>query len=235
MCGFLRMRIAKPNGQGKWPKHCLKIRNYSLILTQINLMDPEPNIKEKNTGRQSFRIEDDLIVGVYLAKSNESSLSKTEIIKRLFSASEIKKMHLYEEFQNISDKFKQLSIRKGMQNFSDNLRLINEKIDLIATSIFIEETPNYEKINISSSGIGIYLSEKFDYNTIIYLRLTFPPRYNTLFLRTRVVNVIYHDHKATKAFLTGLKYENLSDKNEQFLNQYILKVQINSRSFAQDR
>lgn len=182
--------------------------------------------------RKAYRIEDDVIVQIYIPPSDNQILSKLEVLEHMCSKLDQSKIPIMLEYQKVSDSVTQLLsiIYRTTPQIAEQLNLINQKIDLISSAVFVNQDQKHEKVNLSATGVSMFIEQELVLNTTVYLRITLPPHYYTIITRARVANCRKKPKlNKTKPYLVGFEFMDLATPDERFLSKHIMKKQIEER------
>lgn len=182
--------------------------------------------------RNSYRVDAHMIVQLYTPPSDKQILTKIEVLEQMCDKQDQRKVPIMLEYQKVSDAVTQLLsvIYRTTPQIAEQLHFINQKVDLIAASIFVNDNEEQIKANLSATGVSILLDEEMEANTTVYIRMTLLPRYYTVITRARVANC-RHKPKLDpdKPYLIGFEFMDLPTPDERFLSKYVMKLQLEDR------
>lgn len=194
-------------------------------------MDPK-DIKSTQD-REHFRIDDEIIVQMYVPLVTELSLTRNQILDKLCEEKESQQQQAISQLQKLSDDIDKsmTEIMKNDSTLANHLKLLDSKINVLSSLVVERASGGMMKVNISTGGIGFAQEQEFAMNTIVYFKLTIPPQNYTVITKARVVNCRYLPKKnAAKPFYIGFQFIDLDKTDERFLNKHILDKQIELRN-----
>ncbi len=174
--------------------------------------------------RDFFRVQD-IIALRYELLTPDSTASAAALVSGNF--------RILCELQRLSLESRPLlrQITDQERNVAEYLRLIDEKIDLLAQAV-VQETEELEsmsriEVNLSEGGIEFLDGQKLPLGQPLLLRMLLLPGHTALALHGRIV----HSEATTEPdrFSTGVEFINMEDADRQILARHALHLQSEQR------
>ena len=187
--------------------------------------------------RRYFRINDQIIV-VYEVIDYETFLDAGRKLQHGEVSQDKQLQALYQLDRDIQYKIKQL--KDVAADFAEVLQLLNNKINLISHTLpqAAQETPDIsgeplQEVNLSGSGMALYLPESLALGQHLYLHLLLPDSFQDIFCYGTVVR---SDWRAERGYMIGVDFTYILEEQREAIIKHVIRrqtEQLRARRAAQ--
>ncbi|MGR9088528.1 MAG: PilZ domain-containing protein [Gammaproteobacteria bacterium] len=122
-------------------------------------------------------------------------------------------------------------IEKKQPELVSYLKLLNEKIDLLALAILEDrqgDNANSRKVNVSASGLAFQCAEAIDPGLLIEIKMMMTTFRVVLVVCCKVVHCakIHHAEGAAPCFMISADFNNLTEADQDILMQHLVRRQM---------
>jgi c-di-GMP-binding flagellar brake protein YcgR len=122
-------------------------------------------------------------------------------------------------------------LEKANSDIADCLKLMNDKIDLIARSVLLQETDfsaeNTREVNISATGLAFACEEALNVGDILEVKMLLPSCMAIVVTYGKVVYCkMSHTDNSVYPHIVGLDYVNMKEQDRELLIKHVVKRQM---------
>lgn len=178
--------------------------------------------------RQHFRIEDHVYFNYLIMKPGELC-SDREVMDQLLGKNGQRYLEAAHYFQEIDYELSKLTQALAIKEptLAHYLNLLNAKIDYLSRQMFMKNTIQMRKVNISLGGMAFKTPTLIKEKTLLKLVIYTKPKMIPIIIEATVV---YSQYQNDHHYRTAVSFNDLTSEQEQILSQHLLLGQIKNRS-----
>ncbi len=122
-------------------------------------------------------------------------------------------------------------LEKADSDVADYLKLMDDKIDLIARSVLLQETEfsveNTREVNISATGLAFACKEALNAGDFLEVKMLLPSCMAIVVTYGKVVySKMSHSDDSAYPYVVGLDYVNMKEQDRELLIKHVVKRQM---------
>lgn len=173
--------------------------------------------------RKHFRIDDSIDFS-YIIIDDQAPLDDKHIIRQLFDDSSLRHYLLIQQFRQLETQSVDILHRVSHENpdITAILKQLNHKIELLAQTLLLSDKNVLTDVNLSLGGMAFPGDTFIAIGQSLKVRITTLPSYEHFIAKAKV---IYCKAKSNQAYKVIIKFEALTEEQENLLNQHIMHAQ----------
>jgi c-di-GMP-binding flagellar brake protein YcgR len=194
---------------------------------QETLVENNVNPVRGEDRRRFFRIDDE--VNLTYRKVEEQEVSDPSYVSDDFLSNSVLAAGmdaLNQEAQLILRR-----LEKANSDVADYLKLMDDKIDLIARSVLLQENDfsvdNTREVNISATGLAFVCQEALNADDFLEIKMLLP---SNMAIVVTYGKVVYrkknHSDNSEYPYVVGLDYVNMKEQDRELLIKHVVKRQM---------
>lgn len=176
--------------------------------------------------RAHYRVDDDVEFNYFIIPDDEAPNTHNHeaAMEHLFNAESLKHFHLMRAIRQIDEESHDYlsSLTQRDPKLSAYLKTINRKFSLVLNELFLGDTIEKVKVNLSLGGVAFYTDESIKEDTWLLMKVILKPSYDVLVCQGRVRRVCEVETDMGKKNQVSVEFENLNDLDEKLLSRHIM-------------
>lgn len=177
--------------------------------------------------RRFFRIDDEVNLA-YRKVDVQEATESSHVSDNILSSST---MMVAMDVLNQEAKLILRRLEKADSDVADYLKLMDDKIDLIARSILLQEADfsaeNTREVNISASGLAFASKEALNAGDFLEIKMLLPSSMAIVVTYGKVVyRKMSYSENSDYPYVVGLDYINMKEQDRELLIKHVVKRQM---------